>query len=53
MLGQHGRDVRPEIGCIVDVLDIGPVDSEDVFDSGPREMTDDVVDDPVLSRHTT
>ena len=52
MLGQHGRDVRPEIGGVVNVLDVGTVDAEDVFDSGPREMRDDVVYHPVLPRHT-
>ena len=52
VLGQHGGDVRPEICCVVEVLDVGAVDAEDVLDSGPREMTDDVVDHPVLSRHT-
>src|ERR1700728_5079784 len=52
VLGQHGSDVRPEICRVVEVLDVGAVDAEDVFDSGPREMTDDVVDHPVLPRHT-
>ena len=52
VLGQHRGDVRTEIRGVVKVFDVGTVDTEDVFDSGPREMLDDVVDHPVLARHT-
>jgi hypothetical protein len=51
MLGQHGRDVRPEICGVVKVLDVGTVDAEDVLHPGTREVPHDVVDHPVLSRH--
>ena len=52
MLGQHRGDVRPEICGVVEILDVGPVDPEDVLDSDSREMPDDVVDHPVFARHT-
>src|SRR6202044_1237538 len=52
VLGQHGGDVRPEIGCVVEVLDVGAVDAEDVLDSGPRLVTDDGGNHPVLPRPT-
>ena len=51
MLGQHRGDVVAEEGGVVEVLDIGAVDTEDVVDATRREVRDDVIDNPMPVRH--
>jgi hypothetical protein len=53
VLGQHSGDIRSEIGGVVEIFDVGPVDPEDVVDPDSREVSDDVVDHPVFARHTS
>ena len=48
MRSQHRGDIRPEICGVVEVLDIGAVDTEHAIHSERRKTPDDVVDCPVL-----
>ena len=52
VLGQYGGDVVVEVRGIVEILDVGAVDAEDVFDAGRRQIADDVVDNPMRSGHS-
>ena len=49
MLGQDGGDVIVEVRGVVEILDVGAVDAEDVLDTGCRQIADDVVDNPMLA----
>ena len=53
MLGQHRGDIRAEICGVVKIFDVGAVDTEDVADSGSREVLDDTIDHPVLAWHAS
>jgi hypothetical protein len=48
MFGQDGGDVVAEVRGVVEILDVGAVDAEDVLDSGCRQIADYVVDDPMV-----
>ena len=45
MFGQHRGDVIAKERGVVQILDVGAVDTEDVADTNRREVLDDVVDD--------
>ena len=51
VLGQHRGDVVTEERGVVEVLDIGAVDTEDEVDAARRKVLDDVVDNPMPVRH--
>jgi hypothetical protein len=46
VLGQDGGDVGVEMGGVVQVFDIGAVDSEDVIDASGHEVIDNEINHP-------
>ena len=44
MLGQYRGEVVTEVRGVVEVLDVGAVDTEDVIDTTRRQIPDDVID---------
>ena len=46
MFGQNGGDVVAKVGGVVDILDVGAVDAEDVLDPRRRKISDDVINNP-------
>jgi hypothetical protein len=52
VLGQNRGDIRSEVCGVVQIFDVGPVDTKDVVDSGRREAPDDVVNHSLLAWHT-
>ena len=53
MLGQYRGDVVTEERGVVEVLDIGAVDTEDVIDTTRRQIPDDVIDNTMSACHSS
>jgi hypothetical protein len=51
VLGQHRGELGPEVRGVVQILDVGAVDTENVIHPERREVSDDVIDHPVLAEH--
>ena len=51
MLGQDSGDAVMEVRGVVEILDIGTVDTEHVVDADGRKLVDDVVDHALLPVH--
>ena len=52
MLRQNSGDTRMEVRGVVQILDIGTVDTEQVVDTDGRKLVNDVVDHALLTVHT-
>jgi hypothetical protein len=48
VLGEYCGDVVAEVRRVVEILDVGAVNAEDVANSFGRQNSDDVIDDPIV-----